>query len=169
MLCGFISGAGAATADGTYGMLAAFGVVSVARLLDEYQFFLHLLGGLFLLYLGYRIYHSSPNVNAVKDNAQGLVSAYATTFVLTLTNPMTIMSFAAIFAGIGIGADAGNYIRMSILVAGVFTGSLLWWLVLSSLISLLRIQFSAQGMRWINKLSGLMIIGFGLVSVFFNP
>lgn len=169
MLSGFVSGAGAATADGTYGMLAALGLASVTRFMHEYQFVFHLLGGLFLLYLGCIAYKSGSASSAPKADHQGLLSAYASTFALTITNPMTFLSFAALFAVMGAGSgsdlDSDTVTTAAAIVAGVFIGSLLWWLILSSLVSLLRKGLSRKGMIFINKLSGLVIIGFGIVSI----
>lgn len=91
-----------------------------------------------------------------------LFSVFSTTFVLTLTNPTTILSFVAIFAGLGLGNPGGNYYASSVMVIGVFVGSALWWLGLSSVVSIFRARVSLRAMRMINRLSGLLIGGFGV-------
>ena len=92
------------------------------------------------------------------------MSAYASTFALTLTNPTTILSFAAIFAGLGAASADGSSAAL-LLVPGVFLGSTLWWLVLSGATSLFRARLSAGGLRWVNRVSGAIIAAFGVVAL----
>jgi threonine/homoserine/homoserine lactone efflux protein len=156
---GFVSGLGAATADATYAGVASFGISALAIGLVDQRIWLRLIGGAFLVYLGVRTLRSKPNTRAADLPMTGvrLAGAYSSTLALTLSNPMTIMSFAAIFAGIGTsGAD---------LVAGVFGGSAAWWLVLATLVSRLRSLGAPRWLRWINVGSGLLIAGFGVQSL----
>jgi threonine/homoserine/homoserine lactone efflux protein len=126
---GLATGLGAATADAAYGCVAAFGLATVSGFLVGQRWWLAFLGGLFLCYLGVRTFISKPAVEAAEVRGSGLLSAYFSTLLLTLTNPMTILSFAAVFAGFGLGATP-DYLAASALVAGVFLGSALWWLLL---------------------------------------
>jgi threonine/homoserine/homoserine lactone efflux protein len=162
---GLLSGLGAATADAIYGFIAAFGLTYVSNLLMGYQTWIRLVGGLFLCYLGLRTYFSRPAENAAWAEGQGLVAVYASTFFLTLTNPMTILSFTAVFAGLGIGSATGDYPSASLLVLGVFGGSAMWWLILSGGVSVLRSKFTPRAMDWVNKLAGIVILGFGVVAL----
>jgi threonine/homoserine/homoserine lactone efflux protein len=162
---GLLSGLGAATADAIYGFIAAFGLTYVSNLLMGYQTWIRLVGGLFLCYLGLRTYFSRPAENAAWAEGQGLVAVYASTFFLTLTNPMTILSFTAVFAGLGIGSATGDYPSASLLVLGVFGGSATWWLILSGGVSVLRSKFTPRAMDWVNKLAGIVILGFGVVAL----
>ena len=93
------------------------------------------------------------------------MGAYASTFFLTLTNPMTILAFAAIFAGLGVASEGKDYFSAGILVMGVFLGSTLWWVILSSGVGLFRKRFDLQALRWVNRISGILITGFGLISL----
>jgi threonine/homoserine/homoserine lactone efflux protein len=171
-LNGFFSGLGAASADAVYGCVAAFGLTFISELLIQLQMPLRLIGGLYLLYLGVRTLLAQPA--AVDSTAaapaptpvRGLAGAYASTLALTLTNPMTILSFAAIFAGLGAGAQAaGGWSAAALLVLGVFAGSALWWLLLSAGSGLLRARLNdTRAMRWVNRLSGLIIAGFGIAA-----
>ena len=165
LLSGCLSGFGTATADALYGCIAAFSLTAVATVLLEQQFYLRFFGGVFLLYLGYTTYTATLAATPVKSVDKRLLSTYISAFFLTLANPLTIMSFAAVFAGLGIGETGGNYNAAGVLVLGVFTGSMLWWLTLSSLVVLLRSRFDHQRLAWINRLSGMIIAGFGLVSL----
>ena len=155
---GFISGLGAATADAAYGCVAAFGLTVISGVLIDQQNWFRLIGGAFLLYLGIKTFLTRPAQEAAETKGQGLAGAYSSTFLLTLTNPLTILSFTAIImanASPG-GSSAG------LLVLGVFLGSALWWLALSSGANLLRSRFDPQWMSWLNRISGLVIAGFGL-------
>jgi threonine/homoserine/homoserine lactone efflux protein len=161
-LCGFVSGMGAASADAVYGCIAGFGLTAVSGLLVSQQTGLRLVGGLFLCYLGVRTFLSRPVQEAADSSGGALVGAYASTFLLTLTNPMTILSFAAVFAGLGLGARAANYTAAAFLVLGVFLGSAAWWLLLSGGIGLFRGKLNPDHLRWVNRISGIVIAGFGL-------
>ncbi|HWR42209.1 LysE family translocator [Sporomusa sp.] len=165
MLNGFFSGLGTATADALYGCIAAFSLTVISTFLLDHQMYLRLFGGLFLLYLGYTTFKSIPEELTAKTGDKGLCATYLSAFFLTLTNPITIMSFAAVFAGLGIGEAAGDYILAGVLVFGVFTGSMLWWLTLSGMVALLRSSFDHKRLTWVNQLSGMIIAGFGILSL----
>ena len=156
---GFASGLGAATVDATYAALASFGFTALASVLVGQNVWLRLVGGAFLVYLGIGALRAKPAENAARAQTVGvrLAGAYASTLALTFTNPMTIMSFAAIFAGIGSGSLD--------LVAGVFGGSAAWWLVLAGLVTRVRSSVTARKLRAVNIGSGLLILGFGAQSL----
>ena len=158
---GFASGLGAATADAIYGCIAGFGLTFISSTLISQQIWLRLVGGLYLCYLGLKTFLAEPVEQAAAAGGNGLGGAYASTFLLTLTNPVTILSFAAIFAGLG-GAS-GDYGSAGVLVLGVFIGSALWWFILSSCASLFRARLVHGGLRWVNRISGIIITGFGLL------
>jgi len=162
---GFVSGLGAATADAAYGAVAALGLTFVTGLLVGAETWLRLLGGVFLLFLGVRIFLSSPTESPAAAGKGDLLGAYASTFVLTLTNPTTILSFAAIFAGLGAGSVGDDALPAVSLVPGVFLGSTLWWFALSWATSLLHARLSTGGLRWVNRISGLVIAAFGVVAL----
>lgn len=158
---GLATGLGAATADAFYGAVAAFGVSFIANALTGQQFWLKLVGGAFLCYLGAKTFFSAPAPKNQADGARaGLLSAYGSTVLLTLTNPATILMFAALFASMG-ATDAPGAV-----VLGVFIGSALWWLTLSALTGFARKVVSPALMVWINRLSGALIFAFGLLSIF---
>lgn len=161
---GLLSGLGAACADAFYGAVAAFGIASVAGFLLDYQDHLRVLGGVFLLVLAVRILARGPAGEA-SSPAWGqvrLAGAFASCFLLTLTNPMTILAFVAIFAGLGLVEHAASYAAAGSVVAGVFAGSALWWLALSGTAGWLRERVTPQAMTWINRVSSAIIAGFGI-------
>lgn len=164
-LFGLLSGLGAATADATYGAIAGFGLTFISAILMGQAFWFRLLGGAFLCYLGVKTLLSQPATESASAKQLGLWGAYASTVFLTLTNPATILSFAAVFAGLGLANTGGDYGAATILVLGVFTGSALWWLFLSSGVSALRSRFNPRGLRWLNRVSGLILLIFGIIAL----
>ena len=162
---GLISGLGAATADAIYGSIAGFGLTFISGILISQQLWLRFIGGAFLCYLGFKIFLATPTEQRGSARGNGLLSAYASTFFLTLTNPMTILSFMGIFAGLGLGSTGGNYVSAGVLVMGVFIGSASWWLILSSVVGMFGKKFSPHGLRWINRISGIIVTAFGLFAL----
>jgi len=164
-LYGLVSGLGIATADGVYGSIAAFGLTLITNFLVSEQIWIRLIGGLFLIYLGIKTIITKPAERAAIAKANGYFGAYSSTFLLTLTNPLTILSFAAIFAGIGVGGANKSFFSATTVVLGVFSGSTLWWIILTSGISLLRKKITPQWLLWINRISGAIITLFGVLSL----
>ena len=164
-MSGLVSGLGAASADAIYGCVAAFGLTFISGFLVNQGDWLRMVGGLFLVYLGLKTFLAEPSQkpNASIDN--GFLGAYLSTFFLTLTNPMTILSFAAIFAGVGIASPSGGYLQAGLMVLGVFLGSACWWFLLSGSVSLLRHRFDLRALRWVNRLAGLVLVAFGLLAL----
>jgi threonine/homoserine/homoserine lactone efflux protein len=162
---GLVSGLGAATADAIYGSIAGFGLTFISSILIRQQVWFRLVGGAFLCFLGLKTFLARPAGELASAKGNGLLSAYASTFFLTLTNPMAILSFAGIFAGLGVGSTSGNYVSAGFLVLGVFIGSALWWLILSSIVGSFGRKTSSQKLRWINRISGIIITIFGLLAL----
>lgn len=167
-LAGFLSGMGAATADMLYGAVAAFGLTAVQELLLGSADWLRIAGGAFLLYLGLKTFTARPAEGAPRVRRGGPAGAYLSTFLLTITNPMTILSFIAIFAGLRLGESAGDPASAALMVAGVFLGSAAWWLTLSTGVGLLRERFTPAAMTWVNRLAGAVIFTFGALALVTN-
>ena len=162
---GIASGFGAATADAIYGCVAGFGLIFISQFLIDQQIWLRIVGGIFLLYLGIKTFFVKNSEEVTQSAENGLAGAYFSTFFLTLTNPMTIMSFAAIFAGLGIVNASGDYGSAIVLVLGVFIGSVAWWLLLSSGAGFFQKRLNAKGLAWINRISGAIITGLGIFAI----
>jgi threonine/homoserine/homoserine lactone efflux protein len=160
---GLCSGLGAATADMMYGIIAVFGLDLLSSFLILGDFWMRLVGGIFLLFLGYKTFTSKPQERGALVTHVTLIKDFFSTFFLTLTNPMTIFSYVAIFAGLGLLEAPGN--AEGILILGVFLGSALWWLLLSEGVTLFRKRVSDRVMLWINRLAGILIAGFGLAAL----
>jgi len=166
-LRGIVSGLGAATADAVYGLIAAFGLTAVTQALLGAQFWLQLAGGVFLVGLGIRTLGTQPAAGPSPGDsaASGHAAAWLSVFVLTLANPATILSFLAVFAGLGVANPAGGPGGALALVAGVFLGSAAWWGVLGFVTGLLRHQIGARGLRAVNLFSGASIVTLGIWSL----
>ena len=162
---GFLSGLGAATADALYGCVAGFGLTVISSFLVDQRFWIQLVGGVFLLALGIKTLRSAPAERPATASGTGLVAGYLSTLFLTLTNPMTIISFAAIFAALGVAETGGDLLAAAGLVLGVFIGSAGWWLLLSGGVGLMRERLSAGIMRWTNRASGVILVTFGVIAV----
>lgn len=165
---GFFSGFGAALADGLYGSIAAFGLTFISQQLIEHQYWIKIIGGIFLLYLGIKTFLATPAKNAaISPIHASNIQNFITTFFLTLTNPLTILSFIGIFAGLGLGTEHIHYIESALLVTGVIIGSLIWWVVLSFIVAkIFRSKFSSTANSLINKFSGATIALFGLLAIY---
>ena len=162
-VCGFFSGLGVATADALAAGIAALGISLISGFLIEHQLALRFIGGLFLCYLGYKIYKTEPVSQAPINNINGLLSAYATTLFLTLSNPVTVLSFVAIYAGWHVPSLHGRYIAAATLTVGVFTGSALWWVGLFIGLTAFHDRFSLRFLFWVHRVSGAVIAGSGVV------
>ena len=157
---GLVSGLGAATADAVYGSTAGFGLTLISNAILAEQFWLRLLGGIFLCYLGARAVISEPKEKASRPVEGSLVKDFTSTFLLAITNPMAILYFAAIFSTLA-GAAISNYTYSGLFVSGVFLGSLLWWIILSTSTGFFTSKFDAKKLRIANVVSGVTIIAFG--------
>ncbi|MEO6001723.1 MAG: LysE family transporter [Opitutus sp.] len=164
-LVGFVSGLGAATADAGYGVIAVSGLSFVTRLLLDQRIWIQGLGGGFLFYLGLSMMRAQPPANRAVQPSDGasLAGAFTSTFLLTLSNPATILSFIAIFAGLGvIGSGASGNTAAALLVVGVFLGSATWWLLLSGIAGWLGGKATPRQLRLINVLAGALVLALGL-------
>ncbi len=164
-LNGIVSGFGVATADGIYAAVAAFGISAITATISGERRWLVLGGGALLVILGVRIVIAKPKtVEARPANGVGLAGAYGSTLALTITNPATVISFAALAATLGAGIS-GGYVRPVLLTVGVTLGSLSWWCLLAVLAAALRARITPRTVRLISTASGLAIILLGLAAL----
>lgn len=168
-MMGLATGLGAATADGLYGAIAGFGLTALSDQLIAQATILRILGGLFLCYLGLVTLRSQPaSLAAAAPSGRGLLAAYGSTFVLTLTNPATILSFIVIFAGLGVVSPGQDWLTAIATVVGVFAGSALWWVCLSWGVTFFRKYLTMARLVWLNRLAGAAILAFGIGALAFG-
>jgi threonine/homoserine/homoserine lactone efflux protein len=174
-LAGFVSGLGAATADAIYGLIAAVSLSFISSFIVEHKDWISVVGGVFLLYLGYVELRAKPiDPAAGPPTTLGLIGHFFTTLFWTLSNPVTILTFIAVFTGLDVAGPGGQigspereFAGITALVIGVFLGSTLWWLVLTQGVGMFRHHFFGAGQttRWPNFIAGSLIIVFGLYAL----
>ena len=164
LLRGLITGLGAATADLLYGCVAAFGIKIISNTIVTQGMWIRLVGGALLLFLGIRTFRAKPADPKYRIQSSGMLGTYFYIVFLTLTNPLTICAFIAVFAALGLGAGVIN-VSGSALVLGVFTGSFLWFISLSSVVVLIKAKFDVVGLRWVNRIACILITLSGVVTI----
>jgi threonine/homoserine/homoserine lactone efflux protein len=163
---GVTSGLGAAAADMLYGAVAGFSITLVVQFLVREQLWIRFFGGILLVVIGISYFFKRPEpLNAQKEDRGSAYSDMRSTFLLTLTNPTTVLSFLAILAALGIGVQRQWWLT-AFLVLGIFCGSMAWWIVLSSIVNLFRNRFHNRTLLWMNRFAGLAIGGFGVAAFF---
>jgi threonine/homoserine/homoserine lactone efflux protein len=163
-LSGLMSGFGAATADMLYGAIAGFSITFLIEFLEREEFWIRVIGGLLLVAIGVMYFRKpaqAPNLPAGSGTAQ---SDFSSTLLLTLTNPTTVLSFLAVLAGLGMGGHREWWLTF-LLVGGIFCGSMLWWVILVLMVNRFRDRFDQRAIGWMNRIAGLAIGGFGIVTV----
>jgi len=163
-LSGLIIGLGAATADLFYGCVAVFGLTVISDTLSDQRIWIRIVGGALLFFLGIKTFRAQPKDPKLKVSGSGRLRSYFTVVVLTLTNPLTIFAFIAVFAAFGLG-DGLSFFSAVVLVAGVFIGSCLWFFLLTSGTILFRKKLDLVGLKWVNKIAGILIIISGFIVI----
>jgi len=161
---GLVSGLGAAFADTMYGAIAAFGISLVIQFLIREQFWIRMIGGMFLMGIGVLYYRKKPHALDHDENSSAANSDLVSTFLLNVTNPTTVLSFLAVLATLGVGLQRSLW-QTSILVIGIFCGSMTWWTVLVTAASRFRGRVTDGAMRAMNHVAGIAISGFGIANV----
>lgn len=164
MTYGLVAGLGAALADAMFGALAGFGVSMSSEFLEANQILLQIIGAVFLCFLGVKSYFSLPKSVAEVEDSESFQKIFAGTFILTLTNPFTLLCFAGIYTGLGICLSGEGVLATLVLSAGVFVGSAFWWILISFGMSLLKHKVDLKWVGNINRISGIVLICFGLAA-----
>ena len=166
-LNGFVSGLGAALGDGIFAAIMGFGLTWIAQMIEGYATIIELIGGAMMVWMGYRTFISPPVPRCLdtKTDSEGtnLVRAMVSTFALTITNPVTLLSFGVMFAGLGgLAGGAGSFHDAGFVVAGVVAGSAGWWLALTTIIGIFHTRIDEKAMRIINRACGALVMACGL-------
>jgi threonine/homoserine/homoserine lactone efflux protein len=161
---GLASGLGVATADASYAGIAAFGLTAVTSVLVSGRVALALVGGAIIVILGIRTMRMRPVEVAADVERPGLVGAYLSIYALTMTNPMTILAFAAVFAGLGFAVGA-SFADAAVITVAVWLGSSMWWVVLTGFVAWVRGRVSTTALTWVNRISGGALVAFGVAAI----
>lgn len=159
--CGLVAGLGAAFADTLYGALAAFGVSLASHLITNHQIWFQTAGAIFLCYLGIITLKSKPVLENKGSTSRSLIRIFVTTFFLTLTNPLTFLGFAGLYAGLGIGLEETELASNLVLIVSVFLGSCTWWTLLCAGTWRLGKKMTDKSTYFMHKLSGSVILACG--------
>lgn len=170
---GFFSGLGAASADTFVAIIAGLGLSFVINFIKSNSNILILLGGILLLFLGARIFYKSPvkQVRERKMNKNNLYTDYLSVLILTLSNPIAVFVFIAVFTGLNLVKGSHNFFFNILIFLGIFIGASLWWFSLTSVVNVYRAKFRLKNLWWLNKITGAIIFAFGiaaLLSVFLS-
>lgn len=167
-LSGLISGMGAATVDMFFALVAALGLTYIINFIEEQQFYIQLIGGGVLIFLGAKIFNTNPikQIRRHRKKKNKLIEDFLSVLFLTLSNPLAVFLFVAAFAGIGIVSSNDSSIKSTFIITGVFAGAMVWWGVLTFLVDMFRKKFRLKQLWWINKIAGLIIIVFGVAAMF---
>ncbi|WIM11347.1 LysE family transporter [Enhydrobacter sp.] len=170
-VAGYLTGLGAALGDAIFGAVAAFGLSFVETFVARHEAWLRGIGGVILLVMGVTTMRHKPRTvgDPVTDDLEHRIATHfhytSSSFFITVFNPLTVMAFGAAFAGRNLAGVGSSLADAALLVAGVFSGALAWWAILCSVASALRTQFSRSGMLWLNRVSGGIILAFGVVAL----
>lgn len=169
---GIVSGLGIAVGDTLYAIIAGFGISFIMDFLDAQHLIIRFIGGLFLIYLGYKIFVTNPGKELRKQRRKRYnpISDFFSVFFLTLSNPITIIFFGGVFAGFGLVEKDASVYHTIMLVVGVFFGAMLWWGLLALIVNIFRHKIRLRNLWWINKITGVVIMLLGIfvsISVFF--
>jgi threonine/homoserine/homoserine lactone efflux protein len=162
---GLLVGLSAAAADILYGIVAAFGVTLISDFIYNQQQWIRLIGGLVLIILGYHTVRSRPSTDTETNGTNGNIRAVFSTFLLALTNPMTLFTFAAVFASVGLKEISGNHIFGLFLVGGIFLGTMGWFTLLTTLVYFFKNRINTNGISLVNRIAGSILILFGIVTL----
>jgi threonine/homoserine/homoserine lactone efflux protein len=161
---GVVSGFGAAAADTIYGAIAGFSISFIIEFLLKEEFWIRLFGGMLLIGIGIRYYFKEPKRLDEEREKDSPHAEFASAFLLNLTNPTTVLSFLAVLAVLGLGQHYPRLLTF-LLVLGIFAGAMAWWIILTLASNHFRDRFNDHAMLWMNRIAGLAIGGFGVLTM----
>ncbi len=164
---GFISGLGAAAADTLFALIAGLGISIVIGFIEEKQIFIQVIGGVIIIYLGIYVFYSNPvrQIRMQRLNRNKLSQDFLSVFFLTISNPMAIFFFLAMFTGVNLASGPMSFFHLFFMVAGVALGSACWWFILSSFVNVFRHRFRLKNIWWMNKVAGVVIFFLGVAAI----
>jgi len=163
---GFVSGLGASAADAIFAVIAGFGISYIISFVKAQQVYFQIFGGLIVMFLGIHIFYTNPvrQLRLQRMNKNRLHHDFLSVFFLTITNPLAILLFLAMFAGINVSDHEINAFGLSSLVGGVLAGSAGWWFLVSFIISIFRERIRLRNIWWMNKVAGAIVFVLGILA-----
>jgi threonine/homoserine/homoserine lactone efflux protein len=161
---GFASGLGVATADASYAAVAAFGLTAITTFLVSVHVLLGIVGGAVIVLIGLQTMRTRPTGPAVDTARPGMASAFVSIYALTMTNPLTIVLYAGVFAGIGLAAGS-SFADAAVVTLAAWLGSTLWWVILCSIVGWARGRVSTTVLLWVNRVSGAALVALGVLAI----
>jgi len=164
---GFISGLGATVADSFFSLIAGYGISMIITFIKAKHIYFQILGGIIVMYLGIQIFFTNPvkQLRLQRMNQNKLSQDFLSVFFLTVSNPMAIFFFLAMFAGVNLASGTMNIFFVGLIVAGVFIGSACWWFILTTLVNIFRHRFRLKSIWWMNKVAGVIIFFLGMAAI----
>ncbi len=164
---GFVSGLGASAADTFFALIAGFGISMIITFLKAQHIYFQIIGGAIVMYLGIHIFFTNPirQLRLQRLNPNKLSQDFISVFLLTVSNPMAIFFFLAMFAGVNLASGPMNIFYVGLVVAGVAIGSATWWFVLTTLVNIFRHRFRLKSIWWMNKVAGVIIFFLGIAAI----
>jgi threonine/homoserine/homoserine lactone efflux protein len=164
---GFVSGLGATVADTFFSLIAGFGISMIITFLKAHHIYFQIIGGIIVMYLGIHIFFTNPvqQLRHHRMSQNKLSQDFLSVFFLTVSNPMAIFFFIAMFAGVNLAAGPMNIFLVGLIVAGVFVGSSSWWFILTTFVNIFRHRFRLKSIWWMNKVAGVIIFFLGLAAI----
>ncbi len=170
LMSGFVSGVGATVADLVYASIAGFGITFIVNFLNAQQLIIRVLGGIVLIGFGIAVFRSNPikQIRRQRNQKKSYISDFVSSFLITITNPVTVVVFGLAFASVGLNKNP-SFQSIAIMLLAVASGAIFWWLGLSSFVNIFRRKIRLRNLWWINKISGVLVVIFGIaifVSIF---
>ncbi len=164
LMSGVVSGIGATLADLVYASIAGFGITIIANFLDTQQLYIRALGGIVLIIFGIAVFRSNPvkQVRRQRTRKKSYFSDFASSFLITITNPVTVVVFGLAFASVGLDKNP-SFQSIAVMLMAVAAGAMFWWIGLSSFVNIFRRKIRLRNLWWINKISGALVVIFGIV------
>ena len=157
-LSGILSGIGAAVGDSIFAVIAVFGLTFISGFLDEKEAWFRIAGGIILLYFGLRVYLSKQQDCSNQDNEVNHFGTFGSALLLTISNPLVILSILAVFAVLGIVNPTSSYPSTALLILGVFSGAVFLWIITCHILSNYRNRMGQKGILLVNRITGLFIL-----------
>jgi threonine/homoserine/homoserine lactone efflux protein len=164
---GFVSGLGASAADTFFALIAGFGISMIVTFLKAHHVYFQIIGGAIVMYLGTHIFFTNPvqQLRLQRLSQNSLFQDFLSVFFLTVSNPMAIFFFIAMFAGVNLASGPMNFFLVSLIVAGVSVGTSSWWFILTTLVNIFRNRFRLKSIWWMNKVAGVIIFFLGIAAI----